>query len=58
MLIALRIVAFTKSEFAGHSPNILGAVPADLLAVALAGHIVHGDRAATDAPRAKFGVRQ
>jgi len=51
MLIAARIVEFANSELAGHPSIIQGAILADLLAVWLAGHILPGDEAATDALR-------
>src|SRR5262249_24071679 len=47
MLIAKRIAEFAKSELAGHSPNVQGAILADLLAMWLVDHFLPGDEAAT-----------
>lgn len=51
MRIAARVFELIRPELAGEPPNVQGAVLADILAIWLAGHIVPGDKKATDALR-------
>jgi len=51
MRIAARVFELIRPELAGEPPNVQGAVLADILAIWLAGHIVPGDKQATDALR-------
>src|SRR5262249_47615098 len=51
MRIAARVFELIRPELTGKPRNVQGAVLADVLAIWLAGHIVPGDKKATDALR-------
>jgi hypothetical protein len=52
--VVCRLVEEVRPILAGHSPEVIGAALADLVAIWLAGHVVAGDIEATDRRRGEL----